>query len=388
MAKVHLALALGLYLTTLAGCEQQEVLSEDKGFIANNDSGNNYLLAFLGDSNGIPGTLQDIPAIARTFNSANGLNFTMPGPYNGGWQYPSNQQILSEVSKAAKAMLDKDLAAWKNLQRGGTLFIYFTSHGSEDGTTSTGGGSSGIQFSEIARAIRSARGEHPVERLVVMFDTCFSGTNITGSKAINQNTGTGLGLADVAAKNDDAAIKSFIDAAVADANSVKGFYKSAIFIGSSLPTETSGDEGGGGTGTQAFLKAIAAAKGGALISQPGRDNTGSGTLGDLLSSLGGGSNNNTSSDESGFELTDTATAPASTTSASGNGAGTGRGPSSTTIKQVLENMVSNAFGQTPVWCVEPRELADDFFFDPPEGYLPQNPVNAAKTGANNRVCSR
>lgn len=388
MNKRFMALAIGVVMAMIAGCEQPDAVSEEKGFIANNDSGNNYLLAFLGDSNGIPGTLQDIPAIAKTFNSANGLSFNMPGPYHGGWQYPSNSQILSEVSKTAKAMLDKDLAAWKNLQRGGTLFIYFTSHGSPDGTTSTGGGASGIQFAEIARAIRSARGEHPIERLVVMFDTCFSGSNVTGSKAITQNTGAGLGLTEDTAASDDAAISSFINAAVADANSVKGFYKSAIFIGSALPSETAGDESGGGTGTQAFLRAVNAAKGGGLITQQARQESGNGSLGDLLGALGGGSANNNSS--SGFDLTQDTSDAASGAVATGgvSGAGTGKGPSSTTIRQVLQNMVSNARGQTPVWCVEPRELADDFFFDPPEGFLPANPVNAAKTGSANRDCSR
>jgi hypothetical protein len=369
-----------LFLTV--SCEKSESTSEEKGLIANNDGGNNYMLAFLGDSTDIPGTLQDIPAMSRVFNSANGFNFQMPGPYNGGWQYPSNSLILSEVGKAAKAMLEKDLIAWKNLQRGGTLFIYFTSHGMPDGSTSTGGGSSSIQFAEIARAIRSARGEQPLERLVVFFDTCFSGQNVTGSTAIGQKTGGGVllteGSPDISQpRSTDPDLESFISSSLTDMNSVKGFYKSAIFIGASRPNETSGDAGNGGEGTQAFIRAINAAKSGTLASTPAGTKSGSGGLEDLLNGLGENGGNN--SGGAGMELTQ---------STNPTGAGTGSGAASATIRSVLQTMVSNASGQVPVFCVEPKELADDFFFDPPAGYLPINPTNATKTGAENRECSR
>jgi len=369
------AVLLAVSLQLIVGCKKNEEASEEKGFIANNDSGNNYLLAFLGDSSNIPGTLQDIPAMSRIFNGANGFNFQMPGPYHGGWQYPTNSLILSEVSKAAKEMLVKDLIAWKNLQRGGTLFIYFTSHGTPSGSTSTAGGRSSIQFAEIARAIRSARGEHPIERLVVFFDTCFSGQNVVGSTSIGQKSGVQLTEMppDIAQPvSSDPDLESFIASSLTDMNSVKGFYKSAIFIGSSRPNETAGDNHSGGEGTQAFIRAITAAKGGtemdAGIKQPGSV----GTLDDIFG------NHNTNSN-SGFDLTQ---------SSNQSGAGTGNGPSTATIRAVLQKMVSNATGQTPVYCIEPKELADDFFFDPPTGYLPMNPMNVAKTGSENRECSR
>lgn len=371
------------------GCEKQESVSDEKGFIANNDSGNNYLLAFLGDSNGIPGTLQDIPKMSRVFTAANGFNFTMPGPYSGGWQHPSNEIITAEVGKAAKAMLEKDLIAWKNMQRGGTLFIYFTSHGAPDGSTSTGGGNSSIQFAEVANAIRSARGEYPVERLVVFFDTCFSGQNVVGSTSISRQSG-GLGLIestipDIAKpKSTDPALESFVANSMADANSVKGFYKSAIFIGASRPSETSGDGSDGGVGTEAFIQAITAAKGGSLSGTTSKNNTGG--LESLLGSIGG--QGQQSDSELGLTQSETLPSTGPTATSSTGGAGTGKGSATATIKAVLQNMVSNASGQTPVFCVEPRELADDFFFDPPEGYLPVNPVNALKTGADNRECSR
>jgi hypothetical protein len=160
-------------------------------------------------------------------------------------------------------------------------------------------------------------------------------------------------------------------------NSVKGFYKSAIFIAASRPSETAGDSGGGGEGTQAFIRAITAAKGGSLVSTPGTK-TNTGGLQDLLNSLGGNDVGNGSGDDE-MELTQ---------STNPTGAGTGSGSANATIKSVLQAMVSNASGQVPVFCVEPRELADDFFFDAPAGYLPTNPMNAAKTGSENRECSR
>ncbi len=374
--KYAAALTATLFLT--AACGGSEDTSEEKGFIANSDGGNNYMLAFLGDSTDIPGTLQDIPAMSRVFNAANGFNFQMPGPYNGGWQYPSNALIVSEVGKAAKAMLDKDLVAWKNLQRGGTMFIYFTSHGMPDGSTSTAGGNSSIQFTEIARAIRAARGEYPLERLVVFFDTCFSGQNVTGSTAIGQKSGTGIGLTAAIPelahpRSTDPDLESFISSSLTDMNSVKGFYKSAIFIAASRPNETSGDIGSGGEGTQAFIRAITAAKGGSLVNTSNKQPGTGGGLQDLLNSLGSGGGGND------MELTQSTNA---------TGAGTGSSTANATIRSVLQAMVSNASGQVPVFCVEPKELAEDFFFDPPAGYLPMNPMNTAKAGAENRECSR
>ena len=253
-----------------------------------------------------------------------------------------------------------------------------------DGSTSTGGGSSSIQFAEIARAIRAARGDQPLERLVVFFDTCFSGQNVTGSTAIGQKSGSGIllteGIPEIAQpRSTDPDLESFISSSLTDLNSVKGFYKSAILIAASRPNETSGDAGNGGEGTQAFIRAINAAKGGTLVSTPGTKQQGAGGgLGDLLNSLGGGGNGG-GGGSNGMELTQ---------STNPTGAGTGSGSANATIKSVLQTMVSNASGQVPVFCVEPRELADDFFFDPPAGYLPMNPVNAAKTGAENRECSR
>jgi hypothetical protein len=382
MTTFKICALLGIALS-IFGCNPSEDQSEQKGFIANNDSGNNYMLAFLGDSTDIPGTLQDIPAMSKVFNAANGLSFQMPGPYHGGWQYPNNSLILSEVGKAAKAMLDKDLVAWKNLQRGGTLFIYFTSHGMQDGSTSTGGGSSSIQFAEIARAIRTARGEYPLERLVVFYDTCFSGQNIVGSTSIGQKTGISLTsqIPEIAQpRSTDPDLESFVTSSLSDMNSVKGFYKSAIFIGASRPNETSGDNGNGGEGTQALIRAISAAKGGAALDPGARQPASGGSIQDLLNSLGGGSSGGSGGGNgNGMELTQSTNA---------TGAGTGSGTATATIRSVLQTMVRNASGQVPVYCVEPKELADDFFFDPPAGYLPMNPMNALKTGSDNRECSR
>jgi hypothetical protein len=107
-----------------------------------------------------------------------------------------------------------------------------------------------------------------------------------------------------------------------EAATIKGFYKSAIFIGASRPAETSGDVSTGGVGTQALLKAVNKAK---------------------------------------------------------------NGDGQATIKQILDDMVQDAYGQTPTYCVYPKSLADDFFFDPPAGYLPTNPINAVMA-PEDKIC--
>jgi hypothetical protein len=357
-------------LLVVAACKAEQPAGQDSeldGFLANNDGkwAKNYIAAFLGDSTNIPGTLQDIGNISRVFNPQNGFNFVMPGPQDGGWKHATSDQVIRETANIARQMLETDMQAWKNLQPGGTLFFYMTSHGAPDGSTSTQGGS--FQFSQVAAAIREARGGHPLERLVVMYDTCFSGQNITGNRAISQNTGStgggsvltgggtpgapqGGGLGDLismfggyslqgstglaSAEADLSAQTSQMINSVADAaTSMKGLYKSGIFIGASLPSETSGDESAGGTGTLAFLASVNAARRG-LTS----------TGGDVLSSLlNGGAPQNSS--------------PAST-------------GSTAKVSDVLDGMVRRAQGQTPVWCVEPVELKDDFFFDAPAGWLP------------------
>ena len=379
--------ALTAVIGLIGGCKEQDKSSLE-GFVASNDAkwAKNYIAAFLGDSDGIPGTLQDIGNIRRVFNPANGFNFEMPGPEDGGWKHVSSSQLIRETAAIARKMLDSDMQAWKNLQPGGTLFFYMTSHGLEDGSTSTQGGS--YQFSEVAAAIRDARGGHPLERLVVMFDTCFAGSNIVGDRAISQNTGNGGGgplggifsLADGAQPGSAApgaaaggspssqSTANMIDAVADAATKVRGLYKSGIFIGSSLPTETSGDNPGlGGTGTLAFLESVNAARRGL---GPGPNSTGA--LSDLLSGFLGQSGGASGSGGGTMSPASATTSPVATET------------STAKISDVLDGMVTRAQGQTPVWCVEPPELKDDFFFDGPAGYLPTFIPNAG--GALQRFC--
>lgn len=339
----------------LVSCGPKNTESDPDGFIANSKSTNNYLLTFLGDSDGLTGPALDMGHMQQAFGMGP-ARFQMPGPYQGGWQYPSKAQMLQIIGQYAGQMLAADQKAWANLQRGGTLFIYITSHGADDGSTAVAGGNELIRSSEIASAIRTARGNVPLERFVIFFDTCFAGQNVIGSAAINEGTGSPGGYAPppvipaiARPQSGDGSLDSYMTDVLNGANSVRGFYKSGIFIGSSLPNEESSDTSTGGPGTSAFIQAVSSAMGGAT-----------GAVGANPYANNGGA------------------AGAVTNSAPG-----------ATIQQVLTAMISNASQfQTPTWCVEPRELADDYFFDPPSGYLPANPANAAATGANNRVCSR
>src|SRR5690606_29161226 len=94
---------------------------------------------------------------------------------NVGWWHASAQTVVSETARIAAEMLQLDQAAWARGQPGGTLFFYMTSHGAPGGLTSTSSGE--LNFSSVAAAIKQSRGNVLLERLIVMFDTCFSGSN-------------------------------------------------------------------------------------------------------------------------------------------------------------------------------------------------------------------
>lgn len=329
--------------------------SESKGevkyFAGDNSGSNNYIVAFLGSSDGIPGTLKDIPNLKSEFNPQNGYGFQFANP-EGGWIHATREQIFSESAKVAQKMLVADKEAYAQASPGGTFFFYVTSHGSQDGSSSASDGQ--FTFTEVAQALIKARTDGskvvPFERLIVMFDTCFSGSNaqqVTNQLAANMGNPTVTGITNPTS-SEVKDLQSQVDAVSAKEQNVSGLYKTAIFIGSARPIETAGDASDGGAGTVAFLESVRNFRKQAVAEQP--------------------MNEKGTSDLSKSQLGTIFKSPVK-------------------VHEVLEMMEKGAPGQVPVWCAEPAEVANDYFFNPPEGYLPPMFKNAAQ-GNVTRKCSQ
>jgi hypothetical protein len=390
--------SLSLFATVAVSCKPKPTRTDSNlnWFVSDNHAGNNYFVGFVGDDDGIPGVHQDIPKLVRLLQPQNGFNFKIVSQVQG--TTASSQEVINTTAEVAASMLQGDRAAYAAGQTGGTLFFFVSSHGSPDGSTSARGGE--FRFDQVAQAIQSRRNGVPLERLIVMFDTCFSGSN--AGQVLAQNPGNGgvsagesSFISDLASlfsltpplpiaspssgrspgvwtpsAQDRQGVSEMINTAAAEFAKVQGLYKTAIFIGSSRPDETSADTSVGGLGTEAFVRAVLS-----VLPNAGGLPAGGG----LFESWFGGDNEQEAVGPAGSA----ATTPAA------NSAGGGQPSalkSSVTVEQVLNRMVSNAVGQSPVWCVVPAELADDYMFDPPEGHLRKFFKNAAEGNAQKK-CS-
>jgi hypothetical protein len=407
----HLVFCLAagvLLIPSLTGCKPKSSRygSNLKWFVSDNHAANNYFVGFVGDDDGIPGVHEDVPKLVSLLQPQNGFNFEFVAQVQG--TTASSTEIINTTAEIAGSMVQGDKAAYAAGQTGGTLFFFVSSHGSPDGSTSAREGM--FRFDEVAQAIQNRRQGVPLERLIVMFDTCFSGSNANQVLAQNSNGGvvsagqaaSGEGgslfsefadmfsLAPVVpagqaasqqpasawkpSDQDRQGISGMINSAASEFAKVQGLYKTAIFIGSSRPDETSADTSEGGLGTEAFVSAVRSA-----LPNGGGVNSGeSGGFASVLGTLGG----ERSESSAASNNTSGSSTPATTTA----GTTTPRLRSNVTVGQVLDQMVNNALGQSPVWCVVPAEVADDYMFDPPEGHLRKFFKNAAE-GNSQKRCS-
>lgn len=203
-----------------------------QSFAADNRAGNLFL-GFTGDDTGIPGVNRDLANVAKLFaNPALELNFGVRT-----FNKQTVSQIVSESSKGAKDMLESP---------GATMFWYMSSHGAENGATLARDKT--FFFSQVAAGIRRARGEKPLQRLIVFFDTCFSGQNVDGTQRIDNDSG--------AIKNATIKTADQIAAAARAANTETGLARQFIVMGASRRNQTSGDTPDGGVGSLALIKAV------------------------------------------------------------------------------------------------------------------------------------
>ncbi len=393
---------------TLAACKPATPSADSdlQWLASDNNAANNYFVGFVGDDSGIPGVHQDVPKFVDLLRPENGFRFNVK-PHGKS----TSSTIINTTAEVAAAMLEGDRQAYAKGQTGGTLFFFVSSHGSPDGSTSSS--DSSFRFSDVAAAIKQRRQGVPLERMIVMFDTCFSGSNAnqvlnasgTGGIGSIAGTGGGSGLGGLASLfsltqstsvgplpvsnpatswvpsiQDQQGVDAMIQNAAKDFSAVQGLYKTAIFIGSSRPDKTSGDSPMGGVGTAAFINAIRAVlpNGGGVAGIGATGSSGEG-IASTLGSLFGGFSLQAGASSPVLGQNPVATPPV------GTGMPTLR--SQVRVEQVLNDMINRGGEQAPVWCVDPPELANDFMFDPPEGFVRPLFKNAAE-GNSQRKCSR
>lgn len=135
-------------------------LSVDRSFVTSASADNQALL--VSAANGLQGLDLDINMVDKIAT-------------HSAYSFRIHKLIDKEASTAAaKAKLTELSKATGN---GGTLFFYFTGHGNKGSLYM--GDQSKFKTEEIRAAIELGReGLGPIERLIVMYDSCFSGSMV------------------------------------------------------------------------------------------------------------------------------------------------------------------------------------------------------------------
>jgi len=378
-------------------CKLSTVNDSNLKFSANKNFTNFLLMAEGDHSGGIGPSVAQDPKHIQNIVAKAGLNFTeqvhLPNE-------PSSTELGAAITDLAKRSLAADLAYLEENPDDGftplsTVFVYLTSHGGPGGYTSVGGGEA-VQSGQIIQWLAAGRKlpdgtSLPIQRVVIMWDTCHAASNIAGisnagntvassggssilsgltlaSSGSNQISGTtASSMYSNISKSykattpvDQNFLNDKIQTTMTSIQSIdRGkIFKSLILIMSSRAAELSNSETNGGTATLAFGAAVTSSLSGAGLN---------GSLGPLTSALGGIDETNPSQQQA-----------------------TSSGPKSNkTIEEVLNLMVKNgiAGGQTPVWCVEPPEVAKDYFAQRPDDKLPVTLPALGSGSASAMSCS-
>ena len=404
---INRTLTLALVSLIFVSCKPLGQNNSEIKFTANKEIGNFMILVEGDHSGGIgPSVRQDPQHIKNVVDKA-GLNF----PEANRVHLP-NEPTASELSRAITDLARRSLEADQQFRTEhpkdlstplSTLFIYMSSHGAPGGYTSVGQGGM-FHSSDVIKAVAAGRKlsdgtSWPVQRLVIMWDTCHAASNIAGisnnANSVVTAGGSDTGIGDLGSLFSGIALTSTSSdqitgnsARAAYANIAKAYtatepidknyldnkietsmselqslerdkvYKSLVLIMSSRATELSSSEYNGGTATLAFGNAVTSSLNGVGL------NGGLNPLGDALNGV------------DSTQPTNYVEAPT--------------GPKSPkTIEEVLSLMVKNgiAGGQTPVWCVEPAEVAKDYFFQRPDNALPVEIPPIGKNPTASRFCS-
>lgn len=160
---------LGLvFIFGLMGCGSQSNSSNLLG-LADSGTGKNAVVLF-GAPHNLAGVPTDIREMEKIFKeNSYGFNFQTVN-VNGD---ATVQQIL-DLSKSTAVEAD-------------TMFWYFSGHGN---TGSLLAKDKSFKFKQVAEAIKAGRENQPLKRLIVMLDSCYSGSFVDGNAPIIDEEGT------------------------------------------------------------------------------------------------------------------------------------------------------------------------------------------------------
>jgi hypothetical protein len=186
------------------------------GLAGSNSARNTAVL--IGAPNGLSGVETDIREMVKVFESKK-YDFKFEPAVNGN---ATARQVIDLVKVSSK---DSD-----------SLFFYFSGHGNDgvllaDDRTFT--------FREVADAIKTARENKPLKRLVVMLDSCLSGSFVDGESPIIDESGNVLRMKKI---DDELWYQQMIEQITLQA--VDGaLYEEAFIFASSKKDENSMDLG-------------------------------------------------------------------------------------------------------------------------------------------------
>lgn len=203
-------------LVFLVSCGTQPSVSTTQGLGASG-SGNNVAV-LIGAPNGLAGVATDIRELTTLFSTP---DFRFQVFSNGNARVSDILSLVKEKSATADSFM-----------------FYFSGHGSRGSMQAR---DRGFGFREVATAIKEARGNKPLERLLVIIDACYSGSFVDDSAAIitepDAETGSHVALTEKVYNNMD-----------------NQLYKQAFVFSASKKSETSLDLGSakGGSFTYTF----------------------------------------------------------------------------------------------------------------------------------------
>ncbi len=198
-----------VFIFSLLGCGSDQ----NSNLLGLADSANaNNSAVLIGAPNGLAGVPTDILEMKKIFKE-NSYNFKF-----------NSVKVIEDASIQEVLDLTKETALNAN-----TLFWYFSGHGdtgqllANDGTFS---------FGQVASAIKKARHNKPLDRLIVVLDSCYSGSFVDGSSPIIEENGKYITKKELA----ENIMQSFI-------SKDENLYKQAFVFASSTKYQTSEDDG-------------------------------------------------------------------------------------------------------------------------------------------------
>lgn len=206
MNRSLIALVCALSLTTFAITK-----SDRNGFVDDANAKNVALL--VGVTYGLPGIDLDLKNVKEIAS-------------HPGYRFDTHELWEDEGVVENVAQNLTDLSA--SVTDGGTLFFYFSGHGSKEGVLMN---DRLMKIGEIKAAIEKGRqGKAPLERLVMMFDSCYSGALVNGVRKIEHT------------RSEERASQEFADALVKElqaSNRAETYWKKLFVFASSRADETS-----------------------------------------------------------------------------------------------------------------------------------------------------